>query len=164
MSKFSSWNVRYPRYQDTDLLQLCGYVWDSQWWDAYTYRTSMVPEQELQSSCLIHWIGDHPREADYPKDGDHPRLVVVEGMATVREGDNHGDRDFCRNGNSYGMVTILRMVTVQGTVTVPGMVNIIAMVGAADWTPYIGNIHILSSYLKFGKGKETVPCIKLLSN
>ena len=35
--------------------------------------------------------------------GDHPRLVAVEGMATVREGDNHGDRDFCRNGNSYGI-------------------------------------------------------------
>ena len=82
------------------------------------------------SSCLISWIGDHPRDSDYPRDGDHPRMVIKVWPKF-------------RNGNSYGtatvlrMVTILGMVTVQGTVIVQGMGNIIAMVGVDNRAPYI---------------------------
>ena len=64
-------------------------------------------------------------------------------MSSSRDGDNHGDRDYYINGNSYGMatvlglLTILRMVTVQGAATVPRIVGVIAMAGAVDWTSYI---------------------------
>ena len=47
--------------------------------------TSMVPEQELRSSCLISRVVDHHRDGDYyPMDCDHSRRVKGIGMRTVQ--------------------------------------------------------------------------------
>ena len=54
-----------------------------------------------------------------------------------------------------GMVTILGMVPILGMVIVQGMGNIIAMVGVDNMTPYIFSNIIWSSYLEFGKDKQT---------
>ena len=82
-------------------------------------------------------------------------MVTIQGKVTnqgwlhlnvwppARDGDSPRGIDYFRNGNNYGMttilgrVTILRMVTFLGMVRVPGLLNIIATVGAADWIPYI---------------------------
>ena len=40
-------------------------------------ETSPVAEQELQTSCLISWIGGYPKDSDCPKDGDHPSMVKL---------------------------------------------------------------------------------------
>ena len=66
-----------------------------------TFRTSMVPKQELRISCLISWIGDHLRDGHCTRDcncyskwnGDPPR-----------DGDCPGDRDCTRDGEYPGDV------------------------------------------------------------
>ena len=117
-------------------------------------KTSTVPEQELRSSCLISWIGDHPRDSDYPRDGDHPRMVI-KVWPTSSNDENTRNWDYNWNGNRYEIWKVLGMVTVLGMVIVQGMGNIIAMVGVDNRTPYIYSNIIWSSYLKFGTNRQT---------
>ena len=39
-------------------------------------KTSTVSEQELRSSCLISYIGDHPMDGDHSRDDDCPGIVT----------------------------------------------------------------------------------------
>ena len=55
MSGFSSRNVRYPRYQDTDLLQLWAcflYYWLTQKWQEYSHRYNI---QLINFRIVMQW-------------------------------------------------------------------------------------------------------------
>ena len=50
----------------------------------------LITQTRVMALVLIRGIGDHPKDGDFSRDGDHPRMNTVEGdnrswMVTVLE-------------------------------------------------------------------------------